>query len=1003
MKKKLFLFCLLLMGGLRVYAQSNPQKTVTDADIKGDVHWYADTTYVLQGFVFVEDGETLTIDAGTVIKGSPGQAANASALIVARGGKIYATGTAQKPIIFTALSDDVTDPNDMDPNARGLWGGVILLGKGKLATAPNSNGVTTDHIEGIPETEPRGEFGGNDDNDDSGVLRYVSIRYGGTALSPGNEINGLTLGGVGSKTVIDYVEMFNIADDGVEIFGGKPQLKHMVSAFNTDDAFDYDEGFRGKGQFWFAVMPSIQGLGNRGGEHDGGNNPTTAEPHSDPQIYNATYIGGGATSGNTENDLALIFRDDAAGAYYNSIFTDFANKAISVEDLTSGVDSRQRLESGDLVLQNNIWYGFGAGSTLNDFVDQDFVRSYLSDAANNNTIEDPMIASIDRTQGNHKLDPRPEMGSPAFTGSVVQPPQDQFYQQVDYKGAFAPGDLWIKGWTALSQLGYLPQEAASNQKPTRTITDADIVGDAHFYADTTYILSGFVFVEDGETLTIDPGTVIKGSPGQAANASALIVARGGKIYANGTNTQPIIFTALADNVDDPKDMDPNARGLWGGVILLGKGKLATAPNTNGVTTDHIEGIPETEPRGEFGGNNDDDDSGVLRYVSIRYGGTALSPGNEINGLTLGGVGSKTTIEYVEMFNTADDGVEIFGGKPQLRYMISAFNTDDAFDYDEGFRGKGQFWFAVMSSTQGLGNRGGEHDGGNNPTTAEPHSDPQIYNATYIRGGATSGNTENDLALIFRDDAAGAYYNSIFTDFANKGIQVEDLTSGVDSRQRLESGDLVLQNNIWYGFGAGNTLTDFVDQDFVRSYLSNPANGNQVSDPMLYSISRTTDKGLDPRPMDGSPAWTSSVTAPPSDGFFKKTDYIGAFGKLDWAAGWSAISQLGILTEAGAGSGTPTDIEGPGKTTRPAKIALRQNYPNPFNPTTQIQYSLPQSGFVTLKVYDIMGREVSTLVSRQQQAGIHNINFDASHLASGVYIYRLQVGNYSMIRKMTLLK
>ncbi|HKJ44394.1 MAG TPA: hypothetical protein VJ991_01080, partial [Balneolales bacterium] len=128
--------------------------------------------------------------------------------------------------------------------------------------------------------------------------------------------------------------------------------------------------------------------------------------------------------------------------------------------------------------------------------------------------------------------------------------------------------------------------AYAQSNPTKTITDASIQGDAHFYTDTTYVLQGFVFVEDGETLTIDPGTVIKGSPGQGANASALIVARGGKISAQGTPTKPIIFTALADNVDDLTDMSPDARGLWGGVIILGKGKLATS-----TTTDHIEGIP----------------------------------------------------------------------------------------------------------------------------------------------------------------------------------------------------------------------------------------------------------------------------------------------------------------------------------------------------------------------------------------------------------------------------
>ena len=177
-------------------APSGTQVYVTDADIKGDVKWTANNEYILTGFVFVEDGESLTIEAGTVVRGMPGQGAGASALVVARGGKIYAQGTAEKPIIFTALSDDLSDATDLGQADKGLWGGLIVLGKSTL-NSPSANvvdGVITDNIEGIPVTEPRGQFGGNDEGDDSGVIRYVSIRHGGSVIGADNEINGLTLG-----------------------------------------------------------------------------------------------------------------------------------------------------------------------------------------------------------------------------------------------------------------------------------------------------------------------------------------------------------------------------------------------------------------------------------------------------------------------------------------------------------------------------------------------------------------------------------------------------------------------------------------------------------------------------------------------------------------------------------------------------------------------------------------------------------------------------------------
>ena len=248
---------------------------VVDADVAPgtNVVWTANNEYLLNGLVFVDAGATLTIQPGTVIKGKPGQGENASALVVARGGKIFASGTADAPIVFTAEADDAKDPNDLPNDARGLWGGVIILGNATLNSEPGET-----PIEGIPVNEPRGLYGGSDDADNSGVFRFVSIRHGGTDIGAGNEINGLTMGGVGSGTVIEYVEVFNNQDDGFEWFGGTVNTKYLVSAFNGDDAFDYDEGFRGKGQFWFVIQDDE--TGNRAGEHDGGTTPEDGTPYA---------------------------------------------------------------------------------------------------------------------------------------------------------------------------------------------------------------------------------------------------------------------------------------------------------------------------------------------------------------------------------------------------------------------------------------------------------------------------------------------------------------------------------------------------------------------------------------------------------------------------------------------------------------------------------------------------------------------------------------------------
>ncbi len=524
------------------------------------------------------------------------------------------------------------------------------------------------------------------------------------------------------------------------------------------------------------------------------------------------------------------------------------------------------------------------------------------------------------------------------------------------------------------------------------IHDSDIQPGDHvvWTSDNTYILHGFVFVDSTATLTIEPGTIVKGSPGQGANASALIVARGGKIFAEGTVDHPIIFTALADDVTDPNDMPLDARGLWGGVILLGRARINTAASVG-----QIEGIPSTEPRGAYGGTDDDDNSGVMKYVSIRYGGTDIGAGNEINGLTFGAVGRGTIIDYIEVLNNKDDGYEWFGGTVQTKHLISAFNADDGFDYDEGFRGKGQFWFVIQSDV--LGNRMGEHDGGTVPEDGKPYAIPGIYNATYIGSGKNSGNAANDHGIIMRDNAGGKYYNSLFTDFAGDALNIEDLASGEDSRARLEAGDIVYQNDIWFGFGAGDAADQMFPQNFVRTSITNAANNNRFVDPQLEGISRTNDGNLDPRPKAGSPLWTG-YTSVPNDGFFTPVNYVGAFGSFDWAEDWTALSQLGFLKKS-----TTAVEENNLSEAAPHTFELKQNYPNPFNPVTQISFALPAGGHAELTVFNLMGQKVAELVNERLNAGAYKTLWNAANMPSGIYIYQLKIGAHRFTKKMTLMK
>ena len=233
------------------------------------------------------------------------------------------------------------------------------------------------------------------------------------------------------------------------------------------------------------------------------------------------------------------------------------------------------------------------------------------------------------------------------------------------------------------------------QPTSNKVINTNITENTTWYTDTVYQLGGRIAVVDGVTLTIQPGTIIKGEAGTGANATALLIARGGKLIAEGTASMPIIFTSVADEII-PADilagnfaspnLDPTVNGLWGGVIILGRAPIS-ASNTNGdVDEVQIEGIPTSDPNGLYGGENTHDNSGVLSHISIRHGGANIGSGNEINGLTLGGVGMMTSINNIEVVANQDDGIEFFGGNVNVSYAVIWNAGDDAIDTDQAWAG-----------------------------------------------------------------------------------------------------------------------------------------------------------------------------------------------------------------------------------------------------------------------------------------------------------------------------
>ncbi len=400
----------------------------------------ADRVWILDGFVFVQAGQTIEIEAGTVIKGLPGQGGGASALVVSRGGKIIADGTKDAPIIMTGLADDLQ--GSVPDDAEALWGGLIVLGN-----APTNNLAEGGQkaIEGLPTDGLNGDplYGGDDANDNSGVLRYISIRHGGSLIGGDNEINGLTLGGVGAGTTIEYIEVWSNLDDGIEWFGGTAQAKYLVSSWIGDDALDYDEGFTGKVQFALIWSNKANAKDDSwGGEHDGGvGNNEGVEPYALPEFYNITYLGDEGLLG------TLLFRDNAGGEYHNSIFTNF-EKGVSLEVRTDIESAYDRLVAGDLKMENNIWYNIADGTPANIFtiITGGTVSADVKDEATDYFVD--YFTSAGNLTDNPELSGVVPAANAAVTTGLSTVPDDGFFEQANYKGAFAPGEEpWIAGWT----------------------------------------------------------------------------------------------------------------------------------------------------------------------------------------------------------------------------------------------------------------------------------------------------------------------------------------------------------------------------------------------------------------------------------------------------------------------------------------------------------------------------------------------------------------------------
>ncbi|CAG5079496.1 hypothetical protein [Parvicella tangerina] len=352
--------------GSCTYAEPEETNEVVSGSITSNTTWTNDKIYELDGKVVVDNGATLTIEPGTIIKGQEGTGTNASALIIARGAKINAVGTASSPIIFTSVLDNIeigqTVGTNLDETDNGKWGGVIILGYAPISAG---DGDTESQIEGIPATDSYGTFGGSNAADNSGTMSYVSIRHGGALIGAGNEINGLTLGGVGTGTTLSNIEVVANLDDGIEFFGGTVDVDNLLIAFQGDDGVDIDMNYAGTVNN-FAVIHGIdtdEGLEIDGPE--GSTHTTGMFTLSNGSIWTTDGTGTGA-------DLKSKAQGTISNVYWQGYTSKMVKVRASFTDTvacTDKSDAYTHLTSGTPTLTISNSEFVSSSLTISDVVD----------------------------------------------------------------------------------------------------------------------------------------------------------------------------------------------------------------------------------------------------------------------------------------------------------------------------------------------------------------------------------------------------------------------------------------------------------------------------------------------------------------------------------------------------------------------------------------------------------------------------------------------------------
>jgi len=587
---------------------------ILSGTISGDMTLDATKVYEIDGEVDFTNG-TLTIPAGTTLYGKT----PASYLAINRGAKINAIGTQAEPIIFTSKLDYQGLSHD---NAQGEWGGLIILGN-----AYTNLGEQTYEA----GTQKFGSATHDNDTESSGHLEYVLVKHTGYEVETDKELNGLSLGGVGSGTIIKNIAIVGGADDAIEIWGGTVNVTGLYLYNGSDDSLDTDLGYTGTITNVLAQQVIVDKYTFDSSTMETGNDKDLIANNTNitqTHVVNGTFYGVGGG----------IYMKNDAGMTFNNVKVILDNTATPTQAL---IEHR----TGDVYTTNKM-FAVGTGICLKNEIDGTNLYSTTNAKDANKTAYDfwgvdKMVQDASNTSGNLNVH---EDDTTTCTG-------------VD------EASIW-KGKAGTNDP--LEQPPVSDTIVTLSGT---ISGDLVLDATKVYQIDGEVDFTNG-TLTIPAGTTLFG----ATPASYLAINRGAKINAVGTINKPITFTSKIDYYGQSHN---NAQGEWGGLIILGNAYTDLGEQTYEAGTQKFGSADHT---------HDTESSGDLEYVLVKHTGYEVETDKELNGLSLGGVGSGTIIKNVAIVGGADDAIEFWGGTVNVTGLYLYNGSDDSLDTDLGYTG-----------------------------------------------------------------------------------------------------------------------------------------------------------------------------------------------------------------------------------------------------------------------------------------------------------------------------